>query len=521
MGYEAIIGAKVILLNDLSAGWFPGKDHNEVPGSLTESNTPVGATEANNVIWYEDALRKIFGTSQITNLTLGASDTVQSIHYSSVLGKTIGNVKSKIYYDLETASPTDATASLTIADVPMYWTDWQWETNKYAIGVDGTNAPIKWTGSGNAAVLGGSPPIGKYVARFRDAIWIASTSAEPSTVFFSNIGEPEAWTANDDYKMDAPITGMASFGDQLVVFFEDHIGILTGTNNRLLNKIDRYVQGVGCTGGHTITAAKLKGKDVLIFHSAQGFFAYDGSKEVVPLSSPIRRKYISNSSSVRWNASRYDKAQAVYWPKFGWYVCTLSDGADTSNDFQIILDLNRVFEDKQGVFVPHWPIDGVTATSLQIVKSNNEDILVFGNNNGLVFKWDESLYTKAGSAYHAYYTSKTFDNVNSWILNEFNVLGAEQTSTISVYVRADLESAEGALSQISMSETATGLDAFVLDSSALAGRSFLLKNAPQNRWGRYIGFKLANSTSGEPMTINGLNLVVTETGVEENYTEVS
>lgn len=522
MGYESIESTKMISFADFSAGVFPGKEHNEIPGSITDPNTPVGASDADNVIWYEGALRKFFGTSTVTSPSLGASTLVQSLFYSYVLDAFIGNVGTAIYSGLDGATPTARTAALTIANVQMSWAEWQFETNSYVVGVDGTNGPVKWTGSGDATLLGGSPPNGRWVIRWQDCLWIARTSAETSTIYFSNIGDPEVWTTNDDYKFDAPITGVGVLGDKLVVFMEDHIGIMSGTNNRALTKVDRYVSGYGCTGGHTIKAAKLRGQDVLIFHSKEGFCAFDGSQNIIHLSSPIRRKYVNSDSTERFNASRFQYAYAAYVSRYGWYMCGLSDGADTNNDFLVILDLNRVYQDKEGVYVPHWFVDGLRVNSIVSAKTSSNDVTYFGGSTGVVSKFDESLYARAGSSYTGYFVSKTFDNINTWVLNEFNILGDQQSASLAVYMNADLQQGDGTLDTVSFVEEADQLDlTFIMDMSRFAGRDFLYKNADISTFGRFFKFKLSNTSATEQMTILGTSLVFTEIGVDENVDEVT
>lgn len=84
------------------------------------------------------------------------------------------------------------------------------------------NSPIKWSGSGNAAVLGGSPPSGKVNAVVNGYLFIGNTSANPSRIQWSNVQDPETWPAAnfiDFNKADGDtITAMIGMADYLIVF---------------------------------------------------------------------------------------------------------------------------------------------------------------------------------------------------------------------------------------------------------------------------------------------------------------
>lgn len=518
MGYEELSGIKQVSLKNLWAGWFPNVNHNAVPGDLNTPDAPVGAADCNNVIYVDGALRKIFGYTVITSSALNGTPT--SLFYSPVLSNLVGTAGVKIYSSMDAASPSDITGAISVTTaLQVHWTEWQFETTKYVIGTNGTDAPWKWTGTGNASALGGSPPSGRWIATFQNAVWLANTSTEPSTLFFSNTGDPETWTTDDDYKFDAPITGLGKLGDLLVVFMEDHIGVLSGTNNRQLVKVDRYINGKGCSGGHTVVNGNLAGKEVLIFHSGDGFYAFDGTQTLIKLSTPIARKYTNSSSTSRWNEQRFNKAWATYDNSRNWYICALSDGGDSKNDFILILDLGRFFETADGTAVPHWPLDAVDANCVAVSKISSLNTLCFGSTDALVYKFSPGTFTRNGSAYTAYYRSKTFDTVESFIIQEVNIFSDEvgTSTTLDVFINANLSSGDGNSGSSNFQSTSDLLDStFILDSSSLGGKEFVLKNVQVTDWGRFARFKLRNTGSGQQMVIYGVDFVLQSLGLESN-----
>lgn len=518
MGYETISGEKNLNFIDFSAGWFPGKEHNDIPGDINSPNSPLGMADGENVIWYEGALRNFFGTSNVTTSALDGSNSVNSLFYSYVLDDLIGTAGTKLFSNMDNAAPTDQTSSLTIANSQISWAEWEFKTDKYAIGADGTNDVFYWDGS-TAAVLGATVPQGKFVAVWQDVLWVARTSSKRSSLFFSNLGDPTVFDTDDEYTFDSPITGLIPFGDQLVVFMEDHIGILTGTNNRLLTKVNRFVTNVGTRAGYAIVPVSFGGSNAICFHGFDGWYIYQGTQNPIYLSHPIRRKYINSDSAIRWNEARFENMQACRHPRYNWYMCSLSDGGDSVNQTIMVLDLTRIYETKEGIYVPHWPVQDLTSTCLAAAKISNREEIYFGSTDSKVKKIDESITTREGSGYTGFFKSKIFDNIQTIVIDEVNVLGDQQNVSVDVYINMDLQDGDGDLDSVNLSESATGLGAFILDTDKLAGKDFIFKHVGLNPWGRYLQFKLGYSESGDSMEVNSFNIVGHDIGLEENYEE--
>lgn len=519
MGYEEVPGTKDVIFRDLSAGWFPGREHNDIPGSLTTPNDPAGMQDGNAVVWLLGGLRSFFGYDNVNTVALNSGATVTSLFPSEVLREFVTTVGNKLFKDADETSPTDITGSATITpDLQIKWAEWQFETTKFIIGTNGTDSPIKWTGTGNAEVLGGTPPVGRWVTIWNNSAWIASTSTQPSTVFFSDLGDPEAWTTDNSYKFDAPITGMARLGDKMVVFKDSSIGILSGFNNLRLTKTDILINGIGCSGGHTITTAKIRGKEVLIFHSYSGLYAFDGSQNLLDLSHPIRNKYISGSSTTRWNDTRFSKAWATYIPKYSWYMLTLSDGGDSTNDFMVIIDLDRVQETKEGSYLPHWPVDAIPGNCIVGSKSltSETDEIFFADETGFIYKFDPSIFNNNGDAYNKFYQSKIYDNISSWIVGEANILGDETSTVLTVSVNADLEAGDGESGTVDLNDGADVLDTFIIGSSQIGGKDFVFKDASIDNFGRFLQFKVSNGIINNSFVIEEINFVLQEFGLEPN-----
>lgn len=513
-----------LYFRDFSAGWFPGKEHNEIPGALG-TEQPVGAVAAEHVIWSEGALRKFPGHSKIQTTAINSGATVQGmIDFTSQSNKLVGVVGDKIYDDLTQVTPTDITGGLTVSStLQVDFQEYVLGSTKIVIGTNGTDAPFKWTGSGNASALGGSPPSGKWIEYFNNYIFLSNTSSNAERAYFSGLSDPETWdTTNDFFTFDNEITGMKTFGRQLVVFKRDSIGIISGFGRASWQKVDQHVRGVGCAAGHSIVNARLGGdinRDVLVFLADDGIYAFDGTPNVLKLSHPIQRKFVATASADRWNANRYPNAWATYSEKWEWYVLHLTDGGGTENDFRVILDLSRPFSTPDRKFaVPHWPSSSINGNCVVTRKVSGEDEIYFGGTDGFVRQISFGSFNEDDDSYSSYFQSKIFDARTHWVIREINPLIQELGNVnINIYLNADLEEGDGSSDAVSAQDTADVLDStFIIGNSTLGGKDFLHKNAAINSEGRFLQFKFEQNIKDQNMVIEGLDIFLKNRGMLPN-----
>lgn len=99
--------------------------------------------------------------------------------------------------------------------------------NNLSVFVGGApDAPIKWNATGNAAALGGTPPSGSFGFAANNRMFIGSTSANPSRIYWSALGLPEDWTGVGSGSQDVGLND----GDTLVG------GAILGIQSALLFK---------------------------------------------------------------------------------------------------------------------------------------------------------------------------------------------------------------------------------------------------------------------------------------------
>lgn len=523
MGWEQVPNTTSYNIRNMAAGWFPGKTYNDIPGALDGSEA-IGSPDCNYAIWNDGALRKIFGYDNVNTSALNGGASVTSIYYSTVLDSWLTTVGNKVYSGADGATPTDRTGAVVItAGNNVKWSDYIFSTTvKLAIATNGVDVPFKWTGAGNVAALAGSPPSGRWSATWQNSFWLGNTSAAPSTLYFSNLGDPEVWTAGDNYNFDAPIRGLQPLGDKLVVFMDDHIGILQGTNNRLLTKVERYITNIGCSGGHTISPVKIDGRDALIFHSGDGFYIFDGSTKATKISSCIQNKYTGSSDIEKWNNSKFNIAWGTYIPSFGWYMVGLASGADTTNLFGLIIDLTRPITTAEGLVFPHWPMENLPKAMNCIATNPAIDInssIIFGSTDGFNYKFSTSIFNQNGTSYSSEWKSKTFDMTANTLVQEINVLSESQSTstTLDVYVDGDIGTDDGVLGTADFSQVEDTLDVdFMVGSSVLASGGTAFKNLETGNFGRFLSFKVANTIVDQPMIVNMVHCVLTNISIDSN-----
>lgn len=132
-------------------------------------------------------------------------------------------------------SPEEITGSVTLTGSnanqfkAAYWADTSTGSNPWIILTNGVDVPIKWTGSGNCAVLGGTPPIGSHICAFAGHIFLSNVTSGGNDYAqrdqWSDVDAAETWAgaltgSNDLRGSDGEIQGSMIFGDLRFIFKE-------------------------------------------------------------------------------------------------------------------------------------------------------------------------------------------------------------------------------------------------------------------------------------------------------------
>jgi hypothetical protein len=128
-------------------------------------------------------------------------------------------------YNGTTLVKSAITGALTIAsgaDSHLRWAPYDNSTNALLIGSDGTNPLFKWTGTGNATVLGGTPPTkARGIAAFQGRLFVINTDAGATATEYSNDATVDTWGAGQIFHCSRSSEGMAlvNHGENYLIAF--------------------------------------------------------------------------------------------------------------------------------------------------------------------------------------------------------------------------------------------------------------------------------------------------------------
>jgi hypothetical protein len=95
-------------------------------------------------------------------------------------------------------------------------------------GMNGLDTPQQWDGLAGSTsdwtAATGAVPNGKFIVQHANRVWVAGLASDPSALYWSNLGDPRDWPAENIERFDpndgGAITGIGKAGPFLVVFKE-------------------------------------------------------------------------------------------------------------------------------------------------------------------------------------------------------------------------------------------------------------------------------------------------------------
>src|SRR3990167_8031972 len=207
------------------------------------------------------------GFDNINTTTLGASVIFTGVKYYSPSSGTkflVAVADNDKIYKMDYSSGPDGTWDDITGS--LSFSIGQNNLASFTIGEDeliiedglNTTAPYKWTGTGDAAALGGSPPNATMVAYHKRAAFAAGDNSNPSILYFSDVGDIENWTTglsgnvgvetNDGTSIRAIIPGF----DALYIFKDKSIWRLTGDDKDTF-VLQRMIPDIGTLSPNAVS----------------------------------------------------------------------------------------------------------------------------------------------------------------------------------------------------------------------------------------------------------------------------
>lgn len=485
----------------------------------------------------------------------------------------MGCADDEIYWCSATSDEFDSIRDTTMTSDAL----WDFATfidssgNSIAILTNNNEGVRKWTGSGNTAALGGSPAFSKakYLEVHNNQLCVGYTDESgtslPSRVRVSDIKNGESWSTNGYFDVssdDDYITGMASFGDFLVVFERDHIYLANGWYPTNWSS-HMAVKGTGCVAHRSIqTIESPHFGRALIFLAEDGIHIFQGGASAPRISDRIQETING------LNKSKLKYACSVNYKKRGIYLLFVADGSSTTNNVCILYDyFNNALSlwdipasaaaivendtdvpecftgDYQGFVLKqdqgnadggdgdNGVVDSATTTTMvdgskswdvnewqgvsvrittgtgfgqeRVIASNTSDTLT-------VSAWDTD--PDATSEYSigfikAHYTTKWFHYGNTEMYKGIRkiemILSQEGDYDLEIYDKNDFETGDGTRNTVNLLADAIPLGTFVLGTDVLGGKESFFKMVNLERYAKYVQFTFQNYRENQPFKIHG------------------
>src|SRR3990167_2044829 len=393
----------------------------------------------------------------------------------------------------------DVTGSVTItAD---NFCDFETFLNEVYI-TNNTDAPFKWTGTGNAAAM--TVPSGltkaKNVVQFNNYLFlgnvVVSSATYKSRFYWSNIKDSATWLATsfiDVAKDDGQqIVRMAVLGDRLVVFKERAIyNVFFTGNNDIPFIVSKSSSPVGCVAPFSVQEVE----NGLVFLASDGFYYYDGNN-----SYKISMKIQPTVTGL--NTTRFNQAVSVRQKGKNRYFCSVPGSGQTTNDTVIVWDwLLNAFS----------IYDGINAASMATVWVDAlDERIYFGDYSGFVYRMDsgaDDYPLNVQTAIDAYYYTnwKHYDDIVSQKGVPNVVVYYQNSNSILTFAYSyDFESSDTYSQTFSLATGTAVYGSAIWDTDIYAGAGGLQQRRDLDGRGRVVRFKFANSTIGETMQIDGI-----------------
>lgn len=366
------------------------------------------ALEVDNVIVlpYGRGITNLRGNVVFNSSAMASGAAVTGLFYYQQVDQDywlIATAGTKIYKsDTLDGTMDDITGAVTVtSDANNIWNIIVFDDTVVAFG-GAPNAPWKWTGSGNASALGGSPPTADFCFTYNNRVFAGRSNN--STIYWTIVGNCEDWTGDgsgsavvgslDDNQLLIGATPLTT--DQALLFKQNSVYQMSTRN--LVNDafpIFPLHQGVGACGKNAIV--NVNGE--VYFITSQGrMMSTNGAR---------LQEYPSTIDDV-WDDLNFDRLkyiQGTYYHSSDheWLIWAVSDGSNTQNNKAIIWDLKNqcwlVCSQTLGCNILAKTIDGVLYTGHYDGKIYRQDVastytVASESNAAIAWNWRTGWFAK-------------------------------------------------------------------------------------------------------------------------------
>ena len=345
----------------------------------------------------EGGYRRINGFSKYnTNIVPQTSASSEEVLMSTFFNDNIIAARGEKIFRSTSGSTawTEIDTGRTSAGVYTF-EEFNFDNNLKFIVADGNNAPTVFNTSFVATDVSNSSVAGaKFVASFRDHMFYAGMSSTPQELVFSKPFDEDDFSSgagSGSVKVDASITGIKVFRDNLFIFCENRIFKLAGSSVSDFIIAD-VTRNIGCINGQTIQ--EFSGD--LIFLAPDGLrtvagTARIGDVELGTISTPIQTVFNDNIANS-------DGFRSVVIPNKTQYRLFFSKSGVTE------INTNGVVCSLRSQQFEFGKLQGIKPSSTGILVTTGGTTIVHGGTDGYVYQ-QESGNDFDGTAVNAKYRS--------------------------------------------------------------------------------------------------------------------
>lgn len=298
--------------------------------------------DLDNIVLLKKGYRKRYGDSAFNSSAMVSGSTaITGLGYIKFNSGTefLNAVAGTKFFTSSSLTGTmaDATGVLTITSGQNnIWTPVIFNNLQIWFG-GAPDAPFKYSGSGNAAALGGSPPSAFTAFQANNRIFAISTAANPSRIFWPVISNPEDWTGTGSGNADVAMSdgealqcGVVMGADRAILFKNSSTHLMALT--RAPFPIYQLQKGVGIAGRYAYA-----------FVNGEIFFVTPGLRMKSTMDGVNFTDYPNDIDDI-WdtiNTNRIQYIQGKYFEALEWVVFVVSTGSSTTNNYSIIWDNRR------------------------------------------------------------------------------------------------------------------------------------------------------------------------------------
>lgn len=394
---------------------------------------------------------------------------------------------------------SDVTGSLSITTgQDKIWTSGM--MNDLIIFVGGApDAPFSYSGSGNGAVLAGSPPSGNFIIVANNRAFIGNSSSNPSRIAWSILGNPSDWTGAGSGSQDVQandgdvLIGASQLGPaHLLLFKQNSIHDLVIQSAPFpLFPLFRNVGAVSKRGIVTVDGMTYFITPQPRMKATDGTKIYDFPDSIDNVWDGL-------------NKSRLTYIHGIYYPRLRQIMWFCSNGSATSHNYCIIWDLNRKC----------W-LRHTTGYSMNVSAIMQDYLLYTGAYDGTIYKQDVSSTSSDASEtagiINAYWKTgwqdlKTLIQVKNIPYADINF--STQTSGTFEFGIAYNFTTQTTNTSISMVSPGDLWGTMLWGTGLWGGQSDRTKLIFLKGRGKFIQFLIRNTNSNEKLQFNGFEVPI-------------